>query len=92
MSLAATRAIEVSHRAAPCTGCRRHGDVIATRCGCMHRAGRDGAGRGQSMLALQVESRPTPVYRVFRPATGRTPKQLTLQELRARCAFFGMLL
>jgi len=36
------------------------------------------------MLALQIAARPVPLFRVFRPATGRTPKQLTLQELRAR--------
>ena len=56
----------------------------------MHRRAGSG-GRAHSMLALQIAARPVPLFRVFRPATGRTPKQLTLQELRARYSI-GLLL
>ena len=51
----------------------------------MGRQGLAAAARAHSMLALQVGvAAGARCIRVFRPATGRTPKQLTLQELRAQ--------
>lgn len=45
-------------------------------------------GKLHGMLALQIGAAQPPLFRVHRPATGRAPKVMKLEELTLRCAGF----
>lgn len=52
----------------------------------MPRARKPGlGGTVHGMLAVQIGTTATPLFRIYRPATGRAVKVMRLEELQARC-------